>query len=396
MDQAKKNVVILAACQGLLFTGNIILIALNGLVGFDLAGDKALATLPISTFVIGAALSTIPASMWMKRVGRRGGFMAGAGIGILGAILATYAVYIGSFWTLCVGTALMGTYSAFGQYYRFAAADVASDNFKSKAISLVMAGGIVGGVIGPESTKLTKDLLQPAFLASYGSLIFVCLSALILLWFIDIPKPSEEENKQPGRPLRKIMRQPIFVVAVLGAMIGYGVMNLIMTATPLAMTHHHHPFNDAAFVIEWHVIAMFAPSFVTGSLINRFGVYAIMLWGAALMVACVAISLSGIALMNFWTALVLLGVGWNFLFVGGTTLLTEAYLPAERAKTQAANDFLVFTVVALSSLSSGTLLYHFSWQAVNYAALPFLVVVAIAIVWLMMRREKSIAPVVLP
>jgi len=396
MNPAKKNVVILTVCQALLYTGNVILITLNGLVGFAFAADKTLATLPISTFVIGVAISTIPASIWMKRVGRRSGFMTGAGIGILGAMLATYAVYIASFWTLCAGTALMGIYSAFGQYYRFAAADLASDNFKSKAISLVMAGGILGGIIGPESTKFTKDLLQPAFLASYGSLIFICILAMILLWFIDIPKPSEEENKQPGRPLREIMRQPIFVVAVLGAMIGYGVMNLIMTATPLAMTQHHHPFNEAAFVIEWHVIAMFAPSFVTGSLINRFGVYTIMLWGAALMVACVAISLAGIALMNFWTALVLLGVGWNFLFVGGTTLLTEVYLPAERAKTQAANDFLVFTVVALSSLSSGSLLYHFSWQVVNYAALPFLVVVAIAIIWLMMRREKAIAPVVLP
>ena len=394
MDQAKNNVAILAVCQALLYTGNVILITLNGLVGFAFAGDKALATLPISTFVIGVAISSIPASMWMKRAGRRGGFMTGALIGMLGATLATYAVHIASFWTLCAGTLLMGMYSAFGQYYRFAAADAASVSFKSKAISLVMAGGIVGGIIGPESTKFTKDLLQPAFLASYGSLILICLLALVLLWFIDIPKPSEEENKQPGRPLREIMLQPIFIVAVLGAMIGFGVMNLILTATPLAMTHHRHPFNDAAFVIEWHVIAMFAPSFITGSLINRFGVYTIMLWGAMLMTACVAISLSGMALMNFWTALVLLGVGWNFLFVGGTTLLTEAYLPAERAKTQAANDFLVFTVVALSSLSSGTLLYHFSWQVVNYAALPFLLVVATAIIWLMMRQGKHAAPAV--
>lgn len=386
IDRARKNVILLAACQALLLTGNIILIALNGLVGFSLAGDKALATLPITTFVIGTAIWTIPASMWMRRVGRRAGFVSGAAIGMAGAVLATYAVYISSFWTLCTGTALMGMYSAFGQYYRFAAADVASSSFKSKAISLVMAGGIVGGILGPESTKLTRGLLVPDFLASYASLIGFSLLALILLSFIDIPPLSQEQKKEKGRPLTQIMRQPIFIVAVLAATIGYGVMNLIMTATPLAMSHHHHPFNDAAFVIEWHVIGMFAPSFFTGSLINRYGVYRVMLFGAALMAACVAIALAGIELLNFWVALVLLGVGWNFLFVGGTTLLTEAYAPSERAKTQAANDFVVFSSVAASSLLSGTLLYHYSWQTVNYAALPFLLLVASAVGWLMSNR----------
>ena len=389
MDRAKKNVVILAACQALLFTGNVILIALNGLVGFSFAADKSLATLPITTFVVGAAVSTIPASMWMRHVGRRAGFMSGATIGLFGALLSTYAVYISSFWALCTGTALMGIYSAFGQYYRFAAADVASASFKSKAISLVMAGGIAGGILGPESTKLTRDLAAPEFIASYASMIGFCLLALILLWFIDIPPLSQEQKKEQGRPLSRIMRQPVFVVAVLAATIGYGVMNLIMTATPLAMSHHQHPFNDAAFVIEWHVIGMFAPSFFTGSLIDRFGVYRIMLFGAALMAICVVAALSGIGLLNFWVALVLLGVGWNFLFVGGTTLLTEAYAPAERAKTQAANDFIVFSTVAASSLLSGSLLYHYSWQTVNYAALPFITLVALAIVWLMLRQARA-------
>lgn len=214
--------------------------------------------------------------------------------------------------------------------------------------------------------------------------------ALILLWFIDIPPLSQEQKKEKGRPLTQIIRQPVFLVAVLAAMIGYGVMNLIMTATPLAMAHHQHPFNDAAFVIEWHVIGMFAPSFFTGSLINRFGVYRIMLIGAALMFVCVAVALSGLGLMNFWVALILLGVGWNFLFVGGTTLLTEAYVPAERAKTQAANDFIVFSTVAASSLLSGSLLYHYSWETVNYAALPFVLLVTIAISWLMLRQTRSV------
>ena len=384
-----RNVLILAACQALLFTGNVVLIALNGIVGYAFADDKSLATLPITTFVIGAALATIPASLYMRRVGRRAGFMTGAVLGAIGASVATYAVSIASFWLLCSGTALMGIYSAFGQYYRFAAADMATPEFKSKAISWVMAGGIAGGIIGPESTKLTRDLAAPEFIASYGALIGVTLLALMLLALIDIPPLSQEQRREKGRPLSKIMAQPVFIVAVLAATIGYGVMNLIMTATPLAMSHHHHPFNDAAFVIEWHVIGMFAPSFFTGSLINRFGVARIMLSGAILMTACVIIALADIALLNFWTALLLLGVGWNFLFVGGTSLLTEAYAPAERAKTQAANDFIVFSTVAASSLLSGSLLYHYDWQTVNYAALPFIVAVTLAILWLMLRRRAD-------
>lgn len=384
-----RNVLILAACQALLFTGNVVLIALNGIVGYEFADDKSLATLPITTFVIGAALATIPASLYMRRVGRRAGFMTGAVLGAIGASVATYAVSIASFWLLCSGTALMGIYSAFGQYYRFAAADMATPEFKSKAISWVMAGGIAGGIIGPESTKLTRDLAAPEFIASYGALIGVTLLALMLLALIDIPPLSQEQRREKGRPLSKIMAQPVFIVAVLAATIGYGVMNLIMTATPLAMSHHHHPFNDAAFVIEWHVIGMFAPSFFTGSLINRFGVARIMLSGAILMTACVIIALADIALLNFWTALLLLGVGWNFLFVGGTSLLTEAYAPAERAKTQAANDFIVFSTVAASSLLSGSLLYHYDWQTVNYAALPFIVAVTLAILWLMLRRRAD-------
>lgn len=384
-----KNVLILAACQALLFTGNVVLIALNGIVGYEFASDKSLATLPITTFVIGAAVATIPASLYMRRVGRRAGFMTGAALGALGAAIATYAVHIASFWLLCSGTALMGVYSAFGQYYRFAAADMATPEFKSKAISWVMAGGIAGGILGPESTKLTRDLATPEFIASYGALIGVAILALMLLALIDIPPLSQEQRKDKGRPLSRIMAQPVFIVAVLSATIGYGVMNLIMTATPLAMSHHHHPFNDAAFVIEWHVIGMFAPSFFTGSLINRFGVARIMLGGAILMTACVVIALADIALLNFWSALLLLGIGWNFLFVGGTTLLTEAYAPAERAKTQAANDFIVFSTVAASSLLSGSLLYHYSWQTVNYAALPFIVAVTLAILWFMLRRSQN-------
>lgn len=388
MQKTHKNVAILAACQSLLMTNNVILIALNALAGYALADNKVLATLPITTYVVGAALTTIPASLMMKYVGRRTGFMTGAAAGLVGALICSWGIYAANFWLLCFGTLVMGVYNAFGGYYRFAAADAASESFKSRAISLVLAGGIVGGILGPESSKWTKDLLPTDFLGSYLSLVVLSMAAMLLITLMDIPGLSESERNQRGRPLRTIMAQPVFLVAALGAMIGYGVMNLLMTVTPLAMGHHHHPYSDAALVIEWHVIGMFAPSFFTGSLIQRFGVLNVMLTGVLLMFACVGIAISGTALMNFWTALVLLGVGWNFLYVGGTTLLTESHSPAEKAKTQGANDFLVFVAMALSSITSGALLDKAGWQAMNYWALPFLAVIAAAIFWFRLQRSR--------
>lgn len=387
MQKAGKNVAVLAACQALLLTNNVILIALNALVGYALAADKSLATLPITTYVVGAALTTVPASLLMKQVGRRAGFIAGTSCGFLGALLCTWALSISSFWLLCFGTLIMGIYNAFGQYYRFAAADAAHAEFKARAISLVLAGGLVGGIIGPESSKLTKDLLPITYMGAYASLMAFSLAAMALLALLDMPPLSESERREHGRPLGQVIAQPVFIVAALGAMIGYGVMNLLMTVTPLAMGHHHHPYHDAAFVIEWHVIGMFAPSFVTGSLIKRFGVLNIMLAGAGLMFACVATALSGTALLNFWLALVLLGVGWNFLYLGGTTLLTECYTPAEKAKTQGANDFMVFVAMATSSLSSGALLNRAGWETLNYWALPFLVLTSGATLWLALKRR---------
>lgn len=387
MQKTSKNVAVLAACQALLLTNNAMLIALNALAGYALAADKSLATLPITTYVVGAALTTLPASLLMKRIGRQAGFMAGASVGFFGALLCTWALSMGSFWLLCSGTLVMGMYNAFGQYYRFAAADSASEDFKSRAISLVLAGGLVGGIIGPESSKLTKDLLPVTYMGSYASLMAFSVAAMLLLTVLDIPSLSERERGERGRPLGEIIAQPVFIVAVLGAMIGYGVMNLLMTATPLAMGHHHHPYHDAAFVIEWHVIAMFAPSFITGSLIRRFGVLNVMLAGAGLMFVCVATALSGTALANFWLALVLLGVGWNFLYVGGTTLLTECYTPAEKAKTQGTNDFLVFLAMATSSFSSGALLNRAGWETLSYWALPFLALTAGATLWLALKRR---------
>lgn len=379
MTLEKKTVALLCATQALLFTNNTILIAVNGLAGYALAADKSLATLPVTSYVVGAALTTLPVSHLMRRIGRVNGFSLGTLIGILGALICGYAVYSHSFWMLCFGTLVMGIYNASGQYYRFAAADVASPDFKSTAISLVMAGGLVGGVLGPQTSKMTKDFLGTEFLATYLALIGFCVVALVLQRLMSIPRLTAAEQREHGRPLREIARQPAFLVAVLSGMVGYGVMNLLMTATPLAMKSCAHPFSDAAFVIQWHVIAMFAPSFFTGSLIKHFGVRAIMFSGVLLSLGCVAIALSGVEVLHFWAALVLVGIGWNFMYLGGTTLLTETHTPSERAKVQGANDMAIFITMAISSASSGWLFTARGWEVMNYGAVPFLVLTGIAI-----------------
>ena len=381
MNSEKRNVALLCATQALLFTNNTILIAINGLAGFALAADKSLATLPVTSYVIGAALTTLPVSHLMRRVGRVNGFTIGTLIGILGALICGYAVYSGQFWMLCAGTLVMGIYNASGQYYRFAAADVASTDFKSKAISLVMAGGLVGGVLGPQTSKFTKDLLPAEFLGSYLALIGFCVIALALQRMMHIPRLTAAEQKDQGRPLREIARQPAFLVAVLSGMVGYGVMNLLMTATPLAMKSCEHPFSDAAFVIQWHVVAMFAPSFFTGALIKRFGVRTILFTGVLLSLACVGMALSGVAVMHFTIALILIGVGWNFMYLGGTTLLTDTHTPSEKAKVQGANDMAIFITMAISSASSGWLFSARGWEVMNYGAVPFLVLTGLAILF---------------
>lgn len=391
MTSQNRNVALLCATQALLFTNNTILISINGLAGYALAADKSLATLPVTAYVVGAALTTMPVSQLMRRVGRVNGFSIGTLIGILGSLICGFAVYSHDFWLLCAGTLVMGIYNASGQYYRFAAADVASSDFKSKAISLVMAGGLVGGILGPQTSKMTKDILPAEFLGSYLALIGFCVVALTLQRMMDIPRLTAAEQKDQGRPLAEIARQPAFIVAVLSAMIGYGVMNLLMTATPLAMKSCAHPFSDAAFVIQWHVIAMFAPSFVTGSLIKRFGVRTIMFTGVLLSLCCVAIALAGVEVMHFWVALMLIGVGWNFMYLGGTTLLTETHAPAEKAKVQGANDMAVFITMAISSASSGWLFTAKGWEIMNYGAIPFLLAVGMAILFLKSRTPARVA-----
>jgi MFS family permease len=394
MEKQRRNVLVLAGCQATLQTTGVTMIAVTGLAGYALATDKSLATLPLTCYVIGSALTTVPASLLMDRIGRRGGFQVGTSIGIGGAVVCALAIYLASFWLLCAGMMVMGVYTAFGKYYRFAAADAAEVSFKAKAISLTLAGGIIGGIFGPEMAKRTTGAFPDhlTYLGPYLSLIGVCLLATLMLTRLDIPKLSAHERKAGGRPLSRIMCQPVFVVAALAAMLSYGIMNLMMTSTPLAMRAHDHHFNDAAFVLQWHMIGMYGPSFFTGSLINRFGVLNVILTGCGLLLFCVIAALSGTALLNFWTALFLLGVGWNFMFVGGSALLTEAHTPAERAKTQAANDFMVFLTMAISSMSSGMLLNKSGWNAVNYGSIPFLVLAAGATLWLMWQRRPARSP----
>ncbi len=387
MKSSSKNVAILAAAQALLFTNNSTAIAINGLAGYALASNKALATLPVTGWVIGAAVATFPASLFMKRFGRRAGFTLGALIGMLGAAICSTAVAAGNFWLLCFGTLVFGAYNGMAQYYRFAAADAAPADFKSKAISLVLAGGLVGGLVGPEVSKHTVDMLSTRYLGAYMSLMVFLVLVLAVLQLLRIPPLTAAEQREPARPLRVIASQPAFVVAVLSAAFGYGIMNLLMTATPLAMGVCGHPYASAAFVIQWHVVAMFAPSFFTGSLIKRFGLLQVMLAGAALLLVCVGIALAGIAVANFWFALVLLGIGWNFLYIGGTTLITDTYRPSEKAKAQGANDLAIFLVMATSSLASGILLDRNGWETLNYLAIPFVVAIMLALLWLMARRR---------
>jgi len=382
-----RDLFLLACCQALLLINAAGLITMNGLVGYDLAGTKSLATLGVTTYVLGSAVSTMPASLWMARVGRRIGFMAGALINIGGCALAAFAILQRSFVLYCIATAIIGIYNAIGLQYRFAAAEVAAPADRAKAISLVLAGGIVGGFLGPQSVRWATDLSSTPFLGSYLILAAYAIVALAVQSRVRVPAPTIEERGGGGRPLTTIMRQPTFIVAVLAGGLGYGLMNLLMTATPIAMSFCNHPFSAAAFVIEWHVVGMYAPGFVTGTLIRRFGVLNVILFGIVLVIGCTVVALNGNTVVHFVAALVLLGAGWNFMYTGGTTLLTECYSPAEKARTQGANDFIVFAIMGVSSLASGAMVSSAGWEAMNRAVLPFLAAIAVAVLWLALRRR---------
>jgi MFS family permease len=387
MNSTQRNVALLAACQAMLFANNTTLFTINALTGLALAPHPSLATLPMTCWVLGGALATMPASFHMKRVGRQRGLSLGTAWGVAGALGCAAAVWLQSYWLLCAATLLYGVFNAYGQYYRFAAADTAPPDYRATAISLVLAGGLVGGVIGPASSRLTVELLQPKFLAAYIGLIVFVLAATLLLQFIRIPNPTAAERAASGRPLREVAAQPKFIVAVLSAAIGYGVMNFLMTSTPIAMYVCGLSYGDTALVISSHVVGMFAPSFFTGHLIRRFGVLKVMLVGALLNVATIAIALGGISVAHFWWSLVVLGIGWNFLYIGGTTLLTETYRPEERAKAQGAMDQSIFIMMAVSSFSSGLTVTSAGWTRVNLLALPLIAVVVAALLWFVFHQR---------
>ena len=388
---SRRTVLLLALCQALGMTGMSIVATTASIVGSMLAPDKALSTLPIAVQMTGLMSATIPAALLMARIGRRPGFWIGAGLGATGATIAAVAIWHASFFWFCAGTFLLGAYNGVGQQYRFAAAEAADDAFRSKAVSLVLAGGVVSAIFGPETAKWSSELFAPVLFAGcYLVIVGLCAAAALFVCFLDLPKPLPPDLRRAGRPLAEIARQPSFVAAVVAAMVGYGVMSLVMTATPIAMLDCGHAFGDAAFVIQWHSLGMFAPSFVTGHLIARFGLARIMLIGAGLLLLCCAINLGGLQVANFWAANVVLGVGWNFLFIGATTLLTRTYRAEERGKVQALNDFLIFGTVALSAFASGALLSGVGWAIVQLAVMPFAVVAAAAIVWWRQRQPPAV------
>ncbi|WP_028794877.1 MFS transporter [Thalassobaculum salexigens] len=391
-DPSVKNVTLLAICQALSMSGMIMNMTVTALAGETLAPDPAYATLPLAFQFTATMLTTMPAALYMRHVGRRLGFVTGVLIGVTGAFVGVSAIFSGNFVLFCLASMMIGSFQGFAVLYRYAAADTASDSFRPRAISLVLAGGVVAALLGPELAKASYDWFAPImFAGSFVAIAAVQALSLVFLAFVQIPRPSAASRAEKGRPLLEIARQPTFLVAVMGAMVGYGSMTFVMTATPLAMEDCGFAFHDSAFVIQWHAVGMFAPSFFTGSLINRFGVIRIMLTGVLAYLLCIAINFSGIELLQFFSALVLLGIGWNFLFIGGTTLLTESYRPAERAKVQGFGDFLVFSASTVAAFSSGYINHNFGWQAVNLGILPLAVAVGIALIWYGSRRRAAAA-----
>ena len=382
-------VLLLALCQALTMTANSLIVSSAPLVGLALAPDKSLATLPLAVQFLAGMVITIPAAHLMRRVGRRNGFMLGAALGLLAAVIALVSIQRQLYWGFLLATFLFGTFNGFASYYRFAAAESVSESRRSLAISWVLAGGVLAAFIGPNLASHTRHLLDQPFAASYASLTAVFLLSLLLLLFVRLPDVAADQNTAGNRPLRQIVLQLKYITALLAAVLGYAIMSFIMSATPLAMAHHKHVFDDTAFVIQWHLVGMFAPSFFTGHLIRRVGVLWIMLAGAVIAFLCVLINLTGTTVWHFWAALLLLGVSWNFLFVGGTTLLTETYQPGERARAQSFNDFFVFVAVAASALGAGVVHEAMGWRVINLAALPLIGIILLAVLLSMQLQRRA-------
>lgn len=390
---ARRNAMVLAIAQGGYGSTTTMFVATAGLVGVQLAPDPSWATLPQSIWVIGTALTTMPLSLAMKYIGRRNGFLIGAAAGLISGVLGLLAIYQRSFAMFLAAALFLGLFQASSSYYRFAAADTASPAFRPKAISWVMTGGVVAALFGTFLSMATVDLLAPlTFAGTFAAMAVLALACVgVLMLFQPPPTVLTPSSDLPTRPLLEIAWQPRYIVATGLSMMSFGIMVLVMTATPVAMFGcGFHP-NDAFWVIQWHVLAMFVPSFFTGSLITRFGAERISAIGMLLLIAAAVSGLLGIRFENFAVGLILLGLGWNFGFIGGTTLLTSTYEPAERNKAQGLNDFLVFGASAITSLSAGKLLASFGWNSVNYAVFPMTALALGLILWLVRHRSLQAA-----
>ena len=386
------SVYMLAVCQALMMSGSSLLITASALVCYTLTDDKSLVTLPLSLQFLALMLTSIPASMLMGRIGRKAAFLLGSCFGILGSAVAVYAIFNHQFWLFAVGSFLIGIFNGFATYFRFAAVEVVNIINRPKAISYVMVGGVIAAFVGPNLANFGRNMFtESQFVGGFVYVTGLYILIFIVLSFIKLPPPSLDKNQGSGRPLLQIVKQPTFIVAVICGMLGYGVMSYLMTATPLAMNHHQHDFSETAFVIQWHVLAMFAPSFFTGSIIQRFGVLKVMTTGAFLALVCVIINLTGQTVWHFWIALVALGISWNFLFIGASSLLTQTYRKEETSKTQALNDFMVFSMVTAASLSAGMFQHNFGWEMVNYGGMLFIGIILISIIWLLtVPKEKRV------
>ena len=392
--KARRNVVILVLAQAIMGSQMPMIFTIGGLAGHTLSPNPCWATLPISMIVLGSMLSANPLSALMNRHGRATGFWLGAMIGAVGAAIGAWGLIASSFPLFLLGSLFTGTYMSAQGFYRFAAADGASAAFRPKAISYVMAGGLASALVGPQLVKLTADAMAVTFLGTYLAVVALNLAGSFLFFALDIPKPAAAENgADRGRSRGELLRDPTILVAIICAMVSYALMNLVMTSTPLAVVGCGYDKSHAADVVSAHVLAMYIPSFFTGHLIARFGAPKIVGIGLVILAAAGAVALTGVELEKFFLALVLLGVGWNFGFIGATTLLTSAYRPEERGRIQGINDFVVFGGVTAASLSSGTLMncsgtdVVAGWQAVNLAMLPFLVLAGGALIWLVMRPK---------
>ena len=383
---------LLALCQALFLTNNVTFIAVNGLVGLSLAPLGWMATLPVTGYVVGAALSAMPVARLQARVGRKRSFQIGLLVAALSAALCALAVSVGSFWLLVASTLFAGFYSANGALYRFAGPELVAPAFKERALSWVLAGGVAGAFIGPNLASAARSWTTVPFAGAYMALVGVALLSLMIMSFIRFPAHLPPlPGAATGRPLAELARQPTFVVAIIAAALGYGVMNLLMAATPIAMQQCKHPFDSAALVLEWHVLGMFVPSFFTGHLIKRFGALPVMAVGAVLNFVCVAVALSGVDLMQFLVALFALGVGWNFLYTGGSTLLTRSYRPEEKNRAQGMMDTCVFWTMAISSFASGAVITTQGWTWLNVGSLLPITLVLSAVVWLGVFHRRPAA-----